>query len=72
MLRKSNHKKIICPWDQDQFFLQAKKWSVTVQQLNEAILQTGSIDADEIKKYLIEKGILFSLFKWMNYLKLSK
>lgn len=38
-----------------------KKWGITRIELNEAILQTGSIKVEEIKKYLLHKRDYFSI-----------
>ena len=51
---------LIYPGEEDQISFWTKKWDITVDQLNEAILETGSINIKEIKKYLVTKGILFS------------
>ncbi len=39
----------------------SEKWGVSPKQINDAILDTGSINAIEIKNYLKQRGILFSV-----------
>ena len=66
------HKDIlIYPGEKDQVNFWTKKWGITVNQLNEAILQTGSIDKREIKNYLVSEGILFSFSKFVRYIRRS-
>lgn len=59
----------IYPGEKDQVNFWTKKWGVTAGQLNEAILQTGSIRANEIRSYLVDKGMLFSFSNVVIYLK---
>lgn len=43
------------------------KWGITSAELNEAILETGSLDEKQIRKFLLKKGILFSFFGMFYY-----
>ena len=38
------------------------KWGITSAELNEAILETGSLNEIHLRKYLIQKKVLFSVF----------
>lgn len=42
------------------------KWGITLPQLNEAIVDTGSVDIEQLKNHLREKGMLH--FTWMRWL----
>lgn len=55
---KSN---IIYPGEIAQVNYWTKRWGITRIELNEAILQTGSIKVEEIKKYLLHKKDYFSI-----------
>ena len=59
----------IYPGEKDQVNFWTKKWGVTADQLNEAILQTGSIRVNEIRNYFVNKGVLFSFSNFVIYLK---
>ena len=69
MNRSSNyHKEIfIYPGEKEQVKFWTKKWGVSVDQLYEAILQTGSVNVREIRGYLVNKGWLFSFSHLLNY-----
>jgi uncharacterized protein DUF3606 len=60
-LFKTDHNdQLIYPGDRDLVYFWIKKWGVTDAQLNDAIIETGSIKAGEIRKYLMTKGLIFS------------
>ncbi len=61
------NKELIYPGNHYQVAFWTRKWGITIDQLNEAIIETGSIKPPEIKNYLIEKGILFSISKLINH-----
>ena len=42
----------IHPEDTNNLVYWTKKWGVTIQQLNNAILDTGSVDPLQVKKHL--------------------
>lgn len=48
----------IHPEDGSDMMYWMRKWGVSRRQINDAILETGSIDQGRIKKLLKEKGIL--------------
>ncbi|MCW3086201.1 MAG: hypothetical protein JWP12_3567 [Bacteroidetes bacterium] len=60
----------IYPWEQDQVNYLTKKWKISSHDLNEAILETGSINREVIKKYLVQKGAILSLRKLWKFIKL--
>ncbi|MCE3280610.1 MAG: hypothetical protein K0S44_2801 [Bacteroidetes bacterium] len=47
-----------------------KRWGITRLELNEAILQTGSIKTEEIKKYLLRKRTHFSVANLISRIRL--
>jgi hypothetical protein len=57
---------LLFPWERGQVKFWTEKWGITKEQLNEAIVQTGSIRISEIRKYLIRKGTLFSYTEWFR------
>ena len=59
----------IYPGETEQVSFWTKKWGITSAQLNEAILETGSVRVNEIKSYLIAKGFVFSFSTLLLYLK---
>lgn len=61
-MKRSNYSNqpVINPVEQEEVRFWTKKWGISPRQLNEAILETGSIRAQELKNYLVNKGLLFS------------
>ena len=64
-----NKNELIYPSDSNQVSFWAKKWGVSTKQLNDAILETGSVNVKDLKDYLHQKGILFSIYQIQNYMK---
>ncbi len=69
ILFKTDKHELIYPENSNQVCFWTKKWGITVKQLNDAIIETGSINVSEIKKYLTNKGILFSIQGLIKYLR---
>lgn len=46
-----------------------RKWGITKTQLNEAVLETGSINIKLVKKHLVRKGIIFSIRSLSRYIR---
>lgn len=61
--------EVIYSEEGDYILFWTKKWGVTVQQLNDAIIETGSINVLDLKNYLTKKGFLFSILGLTYYLK---
>jgi hypothetical protein len=61
MLFNLHKNQVIYPCENKQLNFWAKKWGVRNDQLNEAIIQTGSIKRKVIKEYLEKRGIKFSV-----------
>lgn len=61
--------EVIYPGDRDQVYFWTRKWGISGDQLNEAIIETGSIRIRDIKKYLIRKGFIFSIFHLLEKIK---
>lgn len=43
-----------------------KKWGVNSQQINSAIIETGSINLHEIKNVLKQKGQVGKIYYWIK------
>jgi hypothetical protein len=43
-----------------------RKWGINPAELNEAILETGSLDEIALREYFLKKCVLFSLFCIFN------
>ncbi|MGZ3919025.1 MAG: DUF3606 domain-containing protein [Bacteroidia bacterium] len=69
MLFNLHENQVIFPCEHKQVNYWAKKWGVKAQQLNDAILETGSIKRKVIKDYLEKKGIIFSVSGTIRKLK---
>ena len=61
LFKTDQKEQLIYPGDKDLVYFWIKKWGVTDAQLNDAIIETGSIQAGEIRKYLVAKGLIFSV-----------
>jgi hypothetical protein len=48
-----------------------KKWGITNAQLNDAILQTGSLRTRVIRHYLRQRCCLRNASGWISFLRLS-
>ncbi|MBA3665358.1 MAG: DUF3606 domain-containing protein [Bacteroidetes bacterium] len=69
MLFNLHDNQVIYPCERKQINFWAKKWGIRAQELNEAILETGSIKRKVLKSYLEKKGILFSVSGSLRKLK---
>lgn len=58
--------QLICPGELEEVAFWTKKWRITVDQLHDAIIETGSINIKELKEHLIQKGVLFSFSRQIN------
>ncbi|MES2590580.1 MAG: hypothetical protein V4608_01760 [Bacteroidota bacterium] len=67
MLFNTVNKGMIYSGEHDFIRLWSEKWGVSQKQINDAILDTGTINAVEIKNYLKKRGILFSVFGLIKY-----
>jgi hypothetical protein len=57
----------IHPEDSKEMQHLADKWGITLRQLNEAIVDTGSIDVKKLKMHLKEKGVIqIPFIAWLN------
>lgn len=66
-----NKTAVIYPWEQDQVNSLVRKWRISANQLNEAILETGSINRRVIRQYLEQKGVILSFGKLMKYIRVN-
>lgn len=64
-----NKTTVIYPWEKEQVNLLVRRWGISAGELNEAILETGSINRRVIRKYLEQKGVILSLRKLLKYIK---
>ncbi|MCE3226401.1 MAG: hypothetical protein K0S32_952 [Bacteroidetes bacterium] len=60
MLFNLHQKEFIYPCENKDMKFWTRKWGISNNQLNDAIIQTGSIRSKVIRKYLEQKGVLFS------------
>jgi hypothetical protein len=67
MLFKSKEESEIIPYESTTIDSWAKKWGVQTQQLNEAIVSTGSLQVKVIKNYLEQKGDIISVTQLPRY-----
>jgi hypothetical protein len=58
-------------WDQDEMKQIAAKLGISQYQLNDAVLETGSLYLKDIKNYLRSKGVLFSFKRLWQHMHLS-
>lgn len=69
MIFNLNNDQLIYPGERTQVNFWTKKWGINTSHLNQAILETGSIRSSVIRKYLEDKGILFSFSTTFIHLK---
>ncbi|MBA2612169.1 MAG: hypothetical protein H0U95_09370 [Bacteroidetes bacterium] len=66
-------RSVIHPEDKTDLIYWTKKWRVNVRQINDAILETGSVKLKDIKNVLRRKGELGSFSLWLyKIFKVSK
>ncbi|MEO6304904.1 MAG: DUF3606 domain-containing protein [Bacteroidia bacterium] len=61
-------RSVIHPEDNNDLNYWTKKWGVNVNQINHAIIETGSVNLQVIKDVLRKKGEISSLSFWINKL----
>lgn len=59
-------RSVIHPEDNNDLAYWTKKWGVNVRQINNAIIETGSINLQDIKRVLKNKGEINKLAFWIN------
>lgn len=59
---------IIHPEDKNDLAYWTKKWGVNVTQINEAIIDTGSLKLQDIKNRLIKRGEIWNFSYWIQKL----
>ena len=59
-------KSVIHPEDQNDLAYWTRKWGVNTRQINDAILETGSLQMVDIRSALIRKGSLGNLSLWLQ------
>ena len=60
MLFDLNKEDLIYPYESSQVNFWARKWGIAPSQLQDAIIQTGSLRRKVLREYLEKKGIVFS------------
>jgi hypothetical protein len=60
--------QLIYPNEASQVAYWTKRWSISASQLNEAILETGSLSVKDIRGYLL-KNIHFSLKAFVQFIR---
>lgn len=56
---------VIHPEDNNDVAYWTKKWGVNVRQIDDAILETGSINLEDIRNVLLRKGQLHGLWAFL-------
>lgn len=56
----------IHPEDQNDLAYWTRKWGVNAREINDAILETGSVRLEDIKNVLARKGSLGSISLWLH------
>ena len=59
---------VIHPEDKNDLAYWTKKWGVNVRQIDNAIIETGSVKLEDIKNVLIKKGEIMTLSYWIRKL----
>jgi|GEM_PF-2396061 len=59
-------RSVIHPEDQNDLAYWTNKWGVNARQINDAILETGSIRMEDVKNVLIKKGAFGSFSLWLH------
>jgi hypothetical protein len=62
-IKSRPHEPLLHPWDSNEMVWWSRKLGVSYKQLNDAVIDTGSLSVDTIRKYLKEKEVLFSMKK---------
>ena len=62
----TNKRSLIHPEDQNDLAYWTHKWGVNARQINDAILETGSIETQVIRNVLVKKGSIGSLSLWVH------
>jgi hypothetical protein len=60
-----NKREVIDPEDRSEVLYWTKKWGVSRRQIYDAILETGSIELNAIKRRLRKKGDLHFFPNWL-------
>jgi hypothetical protein len=60
-------RSIIHPEDYSDLLYWTEKWGVSIQQINHAIVETGSVKPKDIKNNLTRKGELGKLSFWISH-----
>jgi hypothetical protein len=68
---KIENKNLEYPFEPRAINYWAKKWGINVQQVHDAILETGSIRPKVLREHLAKKGIIFSLSGYLRKLRSS-
>jgi hypothetical protein len=56
---------VIHPEDKNDLAYWTKKWGVNVRQIDNAIIETGSVNLNVIKNLLVKKGEIMTLSYWI-------
>jgi hypothetical protein len=62
----SGQEDFVHPWDTRDMEQCAGRLGITTRQLNDAVLDTGSLRLKDIRSYLKQKGVLFSFRALFN------
>lgn len=70
MKNSNNAGALIEPYEPAQMNYWTKKWGISYSQLQEAIIETGSLQQMEIKNYLKSKPLMYSVDGIIHYMRL--
>jgi hypothetical protein len=60
--------QLIYPGDEQNLRYWSRKWGVQPSQINEAILQTGSLNPEALKNYLRRDSLVYHPVKGLKHL----
>lgn len=62
----TSKRSVIHPEDQNDLAYWTRKWGVNVRQINDAILETGSVRLEDIRNVLRKKKALGNVAYWLH------
>jgi hypothetical protein len=68
MSNSATKRSVIHPEDQNDLAYWTRKWGVNAREINDAILETGSIRLQDIKNVLRKKGAMNNFPLWLHRL----
>ena len=69
MLHNHSSKHTVDPWSTADVQFWTRHWDISQEQLRDAILETGSLEKQDIHKYLQQHGAIYPLKKYITKIK---